>query len=280
MVPKKHVEQVGNDAFGKQPIGTGPFKFVSRKIKETVELEAHKDHWGHVPGVDKLSLRVVPDAQTRVAMLQTGEADVVIAIPPHIAKGIEDHPETKMVVSPSFQTIEIVLSNRGPHAGLKSTKVRQALNLAVDKQAMIQKVMFGYAKQSTAPCNVDLLGCDIDRKPYGYDPKKAKAMLEEEKFDFSKPLKMFAQAGGRVAQSKEVMEAVVFYLGQVGVKVDVEFMEYGAWLAGLGSKQFDKYDGLYRNWTEYNNDPMGRPPRARTSTGHRARTCPGRSSTH
>src|SRR5690606_18562884 len=68
IAPKAHIEKVGNEAFGRQPVGTGPYKFASRRIKETIELEAFKEHWGRVPDVDKLTMRIAPDGQSRIAM--------------------------------------------------------------------------------------------------------------------------------------------------------------------------------------------------------------------
>lgn len=268
IVPKSHIEKVGNEAFARQPVGTGPYKFVSRSIKENIELEAFKEHWGRVPGVDRLTLRIVPDAQTRIAMLQTGEADIAINMPPHLAKAIEAAPDTRMVVSPSFQNIFIVINMRAPHGQFASTKVRQALNHAVDKKALIDKVMFGYATQSVAPCNKQVIGCDVDREPYAFDPKLAKKMLEEEKFDFGRTYKMFGLAPGRAAQSKEVLEAVAFYLNRIGIKTEMEFLEYGAWLARLNAKEFDKFDLFWQNWTDYNADPMGRLPRSIRTDGY------------
>src|SRR3546814_15601473 len=85
IVPKNHVEEVGNEAFGRQPVGTGPYKFISRRIQETIELEAFKEHWGRVPEIDKLTLRIAPDGQRRVAMLKTGAADIANHLPPHPA---------------------------------------------------------------------------------------------------------------------------------------------------------------------------------------------------
>lgn len=268
IVPAKYAQEVGNEEFGRKPVGTGPYKFVSRSIKENIELEAFEEHWGRVPQVDRLTLRIVPDSQTRVAMLQTGEADIAINIPPHVAQSIEASPDTKMVVSPSFQNIFIVLNMRAPHGQFAPTEVRQALNYAVDKQAMIDKLMFGYATQSTGPCNKAVIGCDIDREPYPYDPEKARAMLEEAGFDFDRTYQAFGLAPGRAAQSKEVLEAVAFYLNQVGVKTEIEFLEYGTWLARLGAKEFDKFDLHWQNWTDYNRDPMGRLPRNIRTDGY------------
>src|SRR5690606_13260834 len=186
----------------------------------------------------------------------------------HVAQSIEASPDTKMVVSPSFQNIFIVLNMRAPHGQFAPTEVRQALNYAVDKQAMIDKLMFGYATQSTGPCNKAVIGCDIDREPYPYDPEKARAMLEEAGFDFDRTYQAFGLAPGRAAQSKEVLEAVAFYLNQVGVKTEIEFLEYGTWLARLGAKEFDKFDLHWQNWTDYNRDPMGRLPRNIRTDGY------------
>src|SRR3546814_20009011 len=105
IVPKNHVEEVGNEAFGRQPVGTGPYKFISRRIKETIELEAFKEHWGRVPEIDKLTLRIAPDAQTRVAMLKTGAADIANNLPPPLDAGLAAAPHPKRVLTPPTPNI-------------------------------------------------------------------------------------------------------------------------------------------------------------------------------
>jgi peptide/nickel transport system substrate-binding protein len=266
IVPKDHIEEVGNDAFSKHPVGTGPYKFVSRSINEKIELAAFKEHWGRVPGIDMLTLRIVPDAQTRIAMIQTGEADIVLNVPPHQAKQVGADSNVDIVVNPSFQNYFININMLPEDSPFRSTKVRQALNYAVDKKTLIDRVMFSYATQSTAPCNRAVIGCDIDREPYPYDPDKAKALLEEAGFDFSKTYKAFGLAPGRASQSKEVLEASMFYLNQVGIKTSIEFLEYGAWLARLRAKD-PEFDLFWQNWTDYNADPMGRLPRGISKGG-------------
>ncbi|MCB1742874.1 MAG: ABC transporter substrate-binding protein [Gammaproteobacteria bacterium] len=263
IVPKAHIEKVGSDVFSKNPVGTGPYKFVSRRINERIELAAHKDHWGRVPGVDTLTLRIVPDAQTRLAMIKTGEADIVLNVPPHQAKQLDAEPGISIVVNPSFQNYFININMMQADSPFRKAEVRQALNYAVDKKTLIQRVMFGYATQSTAPCNRNVIGCDIDREPYPYDPKKAREMLEAAGFDFNRTYKTFGLAPGRAPQSKEVAEATMFYLNQVGIKTSLEFLEYGAWLARLRGKD-PQWNLFWQNWTDYNADPMGRLPRGIT----------------
>jgi peptide/nickel transport system substrate-binding protein len=267
IVDKTTLEKMGDEAFGRAPVGTGPYSFVSRRIREHIELAAFADHWGKKPKIDRLMMRVVSDPQTRIAQLRAGEVDAIVNVPPQVAKQLEADRNIKVIVSPSFQNIFILLNTRAEHGQFKDPKVRQALNHAIDKRTLINRVMFGYATISAAPCHKDITGCDIGRDPYPYDPKKARAMLEEAKFDFSRTYKFWGQTPGRAAQSKEVAEAVAFYLNQVGVKTSIEFLEYGAWLARITAREYDKYDLHWQNWTDYNNDPMGRLPRAMRTGG-------------
>jgi len=267
IVDKTTLEKVGGEAFGRQPIGTGPYRFVSRSIKENMVLEAYPQHWGKVPKIDRLVMRVVSDPQTRIAMIRAGEVDAIVAVPPQVAKQLESDPNLNLVVAESFQNIFILLNTRAAHGQFADPRVRRALNHAIDRKTLISKVMFGFARVSAAPCNIKITGCDIGKDPYPYDPKKARAMLEEAKFDFSRTYTFWGQTPGRAAQSKEVAEAVAFYLNQVGVKTKMEFLEYGAWLARITAKEYDKYDLHWQNWTDYNNDPMGRLPRAMRTGG-------------
>lgn len=267
IVDKTTLEKMGDEAFGQAPVGTGPYRFVSRRIKEEMVLAAFPDHWGKKPKIDRLVMKVVADPQTRIAQLRAGEVDAIVNVPPQVAKQLEADPNVNVIVVPSFQNIFIVLTTPAPHGQFRDPKVRQAFNYAVDKKTLINRVMFGFATQSAAPCNIAVTGCDIGRDPYPYDPKKARAMLDEAKFDFSRTYVFLGLAPGRAVQSKEIAEAVAFYLGQVGVKTRLEFMEYGAWLARIAAREYDKTDLNWQNWTDYNNDPMGRLPRALRTGG-------------
>lgn len=262
IVDKTSTERTGNDEVGRNPIGTGPFKFVSRRIREQTEFAAFTDHWGKRPKIDKLVMKIVSDPQTRMAMLRAGEVDAIVNVPPQVAKQLEADKNLSVIVKPSFQNIYVNLSTPAKHGQFKDPKVRQALNYAIDRKTLINRVMFGYATPVAVQCHVQIIGCDIGKEPYPYDPKKAKAMLEEAKFDFSRTYEAFGLAPGRAAQSKEVAEAISFYLNQIGIKTKLEFLEYGAWLARLSAREYDKYDLFWQNWTDYNNDPMGRLPRS------------------
>lgn len=267
IVSKATLEKMGNDEFSRHPIGTGPFKFVSRKIKEVTELAAFSDYWGPKPKIDRLVMRIVTDPQTRVAMLRSGEVDAIANVPPQVAKQLDADKNVNVIVKSGFQNSFIVINVRAPHGQFTDPRVRQALNLAVDRKTLIDRVMFGFASPVAALCNPAILGCDIGREPYAFDPKKARALLEEAKFDFSRTYESIGLAPGRVSQSKETAEAVAFYLNRIGVKTKLEFIEYGAWLARISAKEWDRLDLFWMGWTDYNNDPMGRLPRSWRTNG-------------
>lgn len=261
IVDKATTEMSGNDAVGRHPVGTGPYRFVSRRIREQTELATFADYWGNKPKIDRLVMRMVSDPQTRIAMLRAGEVDAIVNVPPQVAKQLEADKNLSVVVRPSFQNIFMTLNTRAAHKQFADPRVRQALNHAVDRKTLINRVMFGYASPVAVQCNLAIIGCDIGKEPYVYDPKKAKSLLEEAKFDFDRTYQAFGLAPGRAAQSKEIAEALSFYLNQVGVKTKLEFLEYGAWLARITTREYDNYDMFWQNWTDYNNDPMGRLPR-------------------
>lgn len=267
IVDKSTLEKLGNDGFAQAAIGTGPLKFVDRKLGEQTTLEKHTNYWGEPVSYDTLVIKTVKDPQTRVAMLRAGEVDAIANIPPQLATELQKDPNVKVITRPSYQNIFIVLNPQAAHGEFANPKVRQALNMAIDRKTLIDKVMFGYATEVTSLCHQQIVGCDIDREPYGYNPEKAKQMLEDAGFDFSRTYTAFGLAPGRVAQSKEVAEAVFFYLGQIGVKTKLELLEYGAFLGRISGKDFESADMFWMGWTDYNNEAMGRLPRSMHSEG-------------
>jgi peptide/nickel transport system substrate-binding protein len=266
LVPKKYLEAVGNEEFGRKPIGTGPWKLVDRQIKQYMTFLPNTAHWGHVPTVDKLTIKVVPDTQTRVAMLKTGEADIVTALPAHLVKEIDASPDTRVVRIPTYQNIFIQIST-GRADKRWNKDARLALNHAIDRKTLVDKLMFGAAKVSASFCGEGILGCDIGQPPYAYDPKLAKELLAKSGLDLSKAYRFVGLAPGRTPQSKEVAEAISQYFQRVGLKTRLDVMEYGAWLAYIKMHAYDESDLTFFTFTDYNNDPMARLPRALSTTG-------------
>jgi len=267
IVNKNTLEKLGDEGFAQAAIGTGPLKFVSRRLGQDAVFERHDDYWGDPVAYDRLTIRTVTDPQTRVAMLRAGEVDAIANVPPQLARELERDSNVNVITRPSYQNIFIVLNPQASHGEFADPRVRQALNMAIDRQTLIDRVMFGNATESTTLCHREVFGCNIDRDPYPYDPEKAKALLEEAGFDFDRTYNVFGLAPGRVAQSREVAEAVFFYLSQIGIKTKLELLEYGTFLGRISAKDFESADMFWMGWTDFNNESMGRLPRNLHSEG-------------
>ena len=255
--PRKYLQSVGEDGFDKQPIGTGPFVFVERRIKSYIKLRGFDAHWGRVPKVGEVTLKIVPDDQARVAQIQTGEFDIATNVPPVLAAPLQRMPNLKIVRAPSFSNIFIAINARNP--ALAKPEVRHALNMAIDKPTLAKTVMFGYATVQDLPCHPDIIGCDAKVEPYGFDPAKARETLVKAGFDFARPLRFLGMAPGRIAQSRETVEGVAFFLNKIGVKTEITILDYGAWIAIFGAQVKDpSVDLVFANFTDYNNDPSAR----------------------
>ena len=234
--PKKYIESVGDDGFAKKPVGTGPFEFVERRPDEYFKLRAFAGYWGGAPGVRDITVKIVPEEQSRLAQVMAGEADVATPISPVIAARMRGGSGPKIVDIPAL--LNVVLKLNPGHPETAKEKVRQALCMAIDKPTMLKSIMQGFAAPQELWCTQSQPACTAGPTiaPYPYDPQRAKALLQEANFDFSKPLKFVGQAPGRVAASKETCEAVADYLKRIGVNVDLQILEFGAWNAILNAR--------------------------------------------
>jgi peptide/nickel transport system substrate-binding protein len=226
--PKKYIEQVGGAEFSKKPVGTGPFMFLDRQPNQFLKMKAFPDYWGDKAKVSEVTIKIAPEEQSRLAQVMAGETDVATPISPVLAARIKSMPTLKVVQVPAFTNI-VVYFNKF-HAETQKREVRQALCMAVDRPALLKSIMLGYAAPQELWCTAAQLACSLDGvTPYHYDPDKAKDLLKKANFDFSKPFKFVGMAPGRVAASKETCEAIAEYLKRIGIQVDLQILEFGAW---------------------------------------------------
>src|SRR5437762_9491424 len=151
MYPPK--EYAGKDpaAISKNPIGTGPYKFVRWSKDEEIVMEAFPGYWRGAANVKTIVFKPNPDDAVRVAALQNGEIDVAVNIPPHLASIIEKHPKIFLSTAPSIRTIQLMFythqydkdnklvgSYQGPTA---DKRIRQAIASAIDVDEIIKGVL-------------------------------------------------------------------------------------------------------------------------------------------
>ncbi len=210
------------------PVGTGPYVFKERVKGEHITVEKFADYWGEKPYYDVVEFRIVPEAATRESLLLAGQVDLIILPPASDIPALQQNPDVEVLLAPSDRTIFIAINNLDPV--LKDKRVRQALNYAVDKKAIIEKVLFGAADPMDAPMASSLFGyCKVGEYPY--DPDKAKALLKEaghEKLELN-----FIAPTGRYVQDFQAAQAISGYLEEVGVHAPVSTMDWPSYVATI-----------------------------------------------
>ena len=219
------IQKVGNDEFGNQPIGSGPFKFVSRESGVKLVFERNPNYWGGAPALDGFIIRPLPEAVARLTALETGEVDWVNSVHPDSIDRVRANPNLTIELAQLPNTWGYIPNHRADPTN--NVKVRQALNWAVNREALCKDLMKGLAVPSTSPfAPTGTAGYDPDIKGYHYDPAKAKALLAEA--GFGKGLKLHFQIPQGAVGSPFAVE-MNQYLQQnfkdVGIDVNIETLE-------------------------------------------------------
>jgi peptide/nickel transport system substrate-binding protein len=228
MLPPKYFQQVGEAAFFQKPVGTGPYKFVEWVKNDHLTIEANPDYWGpNKPVYKTVMYKPAPEASTRLAMLQTGQADIITNVPPDMAKALEADQKLGVATVPGAGIIMYQLNtfSDGP---LKDKRVRQALNYAIDRDALVKNVLLGYARTAPGVAAPQTECFDTSVKGYGYDPEKARSLLKDAGAS-GMTLRMLHPTG-RYVLDKEVAQAIADQIRKVGVEVNLETYEWGRYL--------------------------------------------------
>lgn len=220
IVPPKYIAEKGEDYFNTHPVGTGPFKFVSYEPKVNIKLEAFADHWGGAPKLSELEYRFITEPSTAVAELQAGRVDLVI--PPTIPIGmiptIEGDANLELVTTDG-PTVDALRFNT--RDGItKDERVRKALIMAVDRDAIIQSILAGQAKPIASFQGALSFGYDPELKPLPYDPDQAKKLLEEAGVQPGATVQIDVR--GNDATFNEVTQAVASFLQMVGINATIK----------------------------------------------------------
>jgi len=225
IVPPKYVKEVGNDKFATHPVGTGPYKFVEFIPDQHVILEANKDYWRGAPSIDKVTWRSIPDGTARVTALLTGEVDIIEKVPVDLLPLIKESPDADLVqVKNGGLTIYLGLTMK--EKPLDSVKVRQALNIAIDRKSIVDNILQGMA----APRGTQVGPADFGYKDVpvpAYDPAKAKALLAEAGYPNGFSIKM--QSSHIYIKDSEVAQAIAQQYGDIGVKIDQEVLDWSVY---------------------------------------------------
>lgn len=234
IVPKKYIEQVGDEGFTKHPIGLGPYKFVSHTPGVELVMEAVENYWRKVPHVKRLVFKSVPEGTTRLAMLKKGEVDVAYDLDVPSAEDVKRDPRLKLAFSGGIASfyLDFLEGQWDPKSPWHDQRVRLAASYAIDRQTLSEAERLGMSPPagSIIPQTFDFA---LPIEPTPYNPQKAKQLLAEagypNGFDAGElyPAPPYISLG----------EAVANYLGAIGIKVKLRTMERAAFQAARAARQ-------------------------------------------
>ncbi len=225
MLPPQYMEEVGIEGFEAAPIGTGPFRLVERIAGDRIVMEANPDYWeAGLPKVASLTFRIIPDATTRLAAIQTGEIHIVNRLSVDLMSVLEGDSNINIISYPNDRVYYVAFKNigNGIDTPLEDVKVRQALNFAVNRPGIISAIFGGAASEVTGFVMPTNLGFDDSITPYAYDPEKAKELLTEAGYAEGFSISMGCPADAYL-NINEVCLAIQRDLSAIGVDVTVEF---------------------------------------------------------
>ena len=245
------VEEHGQD-FGRQPSGTGPFKFVEWESNARVVVERNPDYWEGAPQLEAVVFRPITDANTRVAEMLAGGIDLMVEVPPdNIAQFADD---------PMFQVYE----QAGPHVWFlilnmkegpfQDKAVRQAVNYAINKQVLVENVLQGTAEIAAGPTPPAFAWAYNEAlEPYPYDPEKAKELLAEAGYDGEEIVFYVTEGGSGMLNPVAMGTAIQADLAAVGMNVTIETYEWNTFLGEVNAGLEGKADMAEMAWMT--NDP-------------------------
>ncbi|MCY9661666.1 ABC transporter substrate-binding protein [Paenibacillus chondroitinus] len=230
MVPPQYIKEKGDENFAKNPVGTGPFKFVSWQKDSQVTMEANADYWQGAAKFKKLVFKIIPNPSNMAAAIRAGEVDIASGIKPDVATQLKNQTDLKVVSSPGIRTFYISLDTKaGP---LAKKEVRQALNYAIDVNTMIKTVLDGNAARASTLVPKENFGYDPAITPYEYNIEKAKQLLATAGYPDGFAITLDAD-------NLEVnnVQVIAAQLEKIGVKVQLNLMDSKTLTANLVAKK-------------------------------------------
>jgi len=245
------IEKFG-DKFNENPVGTGPFVFKEWKRNERITIVKNENYWQEgLPKLDSVIFRSIPENSARLNALSAGEVDLIDGVNFSDVPVIKGNTALQVFNRPSMNIGYVGLTNtRGP---LQNKLVRQALNHAVDKQAIIDAFYAGAAEPAKNPMPPVIAGYNDDVVDYDYNPEKAKELLKEAGFENGFEMELWAMPVPRpyMPDGQKVAEALQANFEAIGVKAKIVSYEWGTY---LDKAKDGEADSFLLGWTGDNGD--------------------------
>lgn len=233
-LPPKYYSETPQEEVARNPVGSGPYKFVEWVPGERVVLEAWDEYKDGAPAIKTIIWRPVPEAATRIAELESGNADLIVNVPPDLADSVAETEGVRLEDVAGMRRIFIGIK-QGRHPALADKRVRQALNYAFNCEGMMENLLAGRGECSAHIANAP------DQSPnvgaYPYDPDKALELLAEAGYtdsdgdgildkDGEKLSLIFDSPNGRYIKDRDIAQVIASDLEKIGIEIDFQVYDW------------------------------------------------------
>jgi len=240
------------EEIGRNPVGTGPFKFVKWVKDDQILLERNDEYWGQKAHLDRIILKSIPEVSARFMALQSGAIDIADDLDPDSIKMARGNPNFKMVERPSINVGYLAMNTKKPI--LSNKLVRQAINHAIDKKTIVQSIFQGLAIPAKNPYPPSIWGYNNKIVDYDFSVQKAKDLLAKAGYPKGFEIELWAMPVSRVYMPEPVKtaELIQAYLAAVGINAKIVRHEWGVYLDKTSKGE---HDMCMLGWLGGNADP-------------------------
>ena len=250
-MPRHLLQDVGpaemrNAPFNRNPVGNGPFRFVSWTPNQQAVFEAYPEFALGPPHLDRIVFRVIPEQTTELAELLTGRVDMIRAVPPSESKRVEQTPGVRLLSYPSRSYTFLAWNTKDPL--FSDATVRRALTLAIDRQRIVDALLFGYGRVATSDVLPFQWQFNEEMEPWPYDPERARQLLAEAGWSDSdgdgvldrdgRPFRFTLETNQGNDLREDIIVIVQSNLKEVGIDVQPRLAEWNTLTDRLKQKDF------------------------------------------
>lgn len=240
VVPREEVERWGED-FSEHPTGCGPWILESWLHDDHLQLRANQDYFGPRPKLSRVIYRIIPETMTVTAEFEAGNLDLM-SIPSAEFDRWADDPRWQPYIHSQLKLQDTYIGINNQKPPFDDPRVRQALNYAVDVETIMETIRPGRGIRANGAIPPGLLGYDPQRKPYPYDPARARELLAQAGYPHGLRMEIWKTQSPAVAR---ILEAVQAYLAQVGIEARIVTRDWGMLKQAINRGEPDAY---YMDW--------------------------------
>jgi peptide/nickel transport system substrate-binding protein len=211
------------DQMDQQPIGTGPYKFVSWQRDGNLVMTRNEDYWGAKPDIKEVVYRKVGEEAARVAGLVAGQGDVINNVPVDEIPRLERHPKVRVEKVEGLRMYFLAMNVA--HKPFDNKLVRQAVNYSIDPVAIIKNIYEGNGFVLNGPVSSNVIGYDPKVRRYPFDPKKARELLAKAGHPNGVEVKLYFSPD-RYPKAREICQVIAGQLAKGGIKAELVSQEF------------------------------------------------------